>query len=383
MLDRRTFLKIGGVGIAGVVLVPLLDGCEQHTVTPLTAPELVPFLTPQAQLFVQHGGEGSIPTWAMPDIKQEEWKLEIGRQLGATFSNNLTITFADLMQAKADGAEITFLKTMQCILESPLRVSATGYTGNAYWTGIPLKHFLDKAGIDYNLNRRILLYGADKPSDGSRQFGFINNLTVDRIINGESQGLFPPILAYAMNGEPLTREHGFPVRLIVHEMYGFSNVKWLVRASATQAPQDTGTYQLEGYTERVIQASSRGTSVREGVSIPRGETVIRGFAISGHAAISTVEISIDGGPFAPATITPLAEIQDQESLPPSIQQLSKGTAYPYQGVWTPWTFRWDAPGGTHTIAIRATDAAGNTQPDPDDSISDGQNGVVKYKVTVS
>ncbi|KXK54682.1 MAG: Oxidoreductase molybdopterin binding domain protein [Chlorobi bacterium OLB7] len=252
-----------------------------------------------------------------------------------------------------------------------------------YWTGIPLKHFLDKAGIDYNLNRRILLYGADKPSDGSRQFGFINNLTVDRIINGESQGLFPPILAYAMNGEPLTREHGFPVRLIVHEMYGFSNVKWLVRASATQAPQDTGTYQLEGYTERVIQASSRGTSVREGVSIPRGETVIRGFAISGHAAISTVEISIDGGPFAPATITPLAEIQDQESLPPSIQQLSKGTAYPYQGVWTPWTFRWDAPGGTHTIAIRATDAAGNTQPDPDDSISDGQNGVVKYKVTVS
>lgn len=380
MLDRRTFLKMGGVGIAGVVLVPLLDGCEQHTVTPLMAPELVPFLTPQSSLFVQHGGEGSIPTWAMPDIKQDEWKLEIGRQLGANFSENLTITFADLMQAKADGAEITFLKTMQCILESPLRVSATGYTGNAYWTGIPLKHFLDKAGIDYNTNRRILLYGADKPSNGSRQFGFINNLTVDRIVNGESQGLFPPMLAYAMNGEPLTREHGFPVRLIVHEMYGFSNVKWLVRAAATTVNTDIGTYQSEGYTERVMQASSRGTSIRQEAVIPSGATIIRGVAISGHAAIEKVEISIDNGAFVPATLTPLTEIQDQESLPPSIQQLSKGTAYPYQGVWTPWTFQWNAPAGDHTIAIRATDKAGNTQPDPDDSISDGQNGVVKYKV---
>lgn len=383
MLDRRTFLKIGGVGIVGVVLMPMLNGCEEHTVTPLMAPELVPFLTPQSELFVQHGGEGSIPTWAMPDIKQDEWKLEIGRQLGATFSAMLTITFADLMQAKADGAEITFLKTMQCILESPLRLSATGYTGNAYWTGIPLKYFLDKAGIDYNTNRRVLLYGADKPTNGSRPFGFINNLTVDRIINGESQGLFPPLLAYAMNGEPLTREHGFPVRLIVHEMYGFSNVKWLVRAAATTINTDTGTYQLEGYTERVMQASSRGTSVREGASTPRGATIIRGFAISGHAAIDKVEISIDGGAYAPATLIPLTEIQDQESLPPSIQQLSKGTAYPYQGVWTPWTFQWDAPGGEHIIAIRATDKAGNTQPDPDDSISDGQNGVVKYKVTVT
>lgn len=35
------------------------------------------------------------------------------------------------------------------------------------------------------------------------------------------------ILAYEMNGQPLTRDHGFPVRVIVPGTVGARNVKWL------------------------------------------------------------------------------------------------------------------------------------------------------------
>jgi hypothetical protein len=372
-IDRRTFLKLGGVGILGVTFTPLLGGCEEFIVTQLVEPKPVLFNTPQSEFFIQNGGEGSIEGWQQPSIAQNDWRLAIEKEnLTAPFIQEVgSVSFADLIGATAD--TITLLKTMQCILESPVRLTQTGYTGSAYWTGVPLRFFLDRAGLDLTPYKRLRLYGAD---------GFTNNFPVGRIL--ESDGLVQPLLVYQINGEPLTPEHGFPVRLIVQEGYGYMNVKWITKVRASFSDTEFGTYQNEGYVDDgVMRVNSRSTSLGEAISIPSGTTEITGFAVSGFAPISAVEVSIDGGAFQPAEIVPLEEIQSREALPPNILQLQQSLLYPFKAVWTMWRFQWDAPSGNHTVAIRASDDAGNVQPAIDGSFYDGQTAVTRYDVTVS
>jgi DMSO/TMAO reductase YedYZ molybdopterin-dependent catalytic subunit len=368
-IDRRTFVKLGGVGIVGVTFTRLLSGCEDLTVTPV-GDATTPFITPNGSFFVQHGGRDTIAGWTMPQLTQDGWSMKISGEV----QSELTIAFGDVQAAANAGQEITILKTMQCILQSTLRPTATGYAGNAWWTGVPLKSFLDRAGIDVNNTKRLLIYGYDN---------FLNNIPLERITKAEERGLMQPLLAYRMNGEPLPVEHGFPVRLIIPELLGYKNVKWIREVRASFSNSAIGTYQREGFSdEGVIQVSSRSTNLYDELTLDSGPIEIAGFAVSGTSAIDRVEVSIDGAPFSPASLVPLDEIRQRESLPDTIRQLAAREPYPFKAVWVLWKYRWNAFSGKHTIAIRATDAAGNTQPATDRDISDGQNGVAMYEVTV-
>ncbi|TFB12981.1 oxidoreductase, partial [Microbacterium sp. 3H14] len=86
--------------------------------------------------------------------------------------------------------------------------------GNAKWLGVPLRDVLKKAGVksgaDMVLSRSVDGYTASTP---------LSALTDDDL---------DAILAVGMNGEPLPREHGFPVRMVVPGLYGYvSATKWL------------------------------------------------------------------------------------------------------------------------------------------------------------
>ncbi len=61
------------------------------------------------------------------------------------------------------------------------------------------------------------------------------------------QALLPDVmLAYEMDGQPLRREHGAPVRLVIPDMYGYKSVKWVNRIELrTSAP--TGYWEQHGY----------------------------------------------------------------------------------------------------------------------------------------
>jgi hypothetical protein len=113
-----------------------------------------------------------------------------------------------------------------------------------------------------------------------------------------------------------------------------------------------------------------------------GAVEISGYAVSGYGPITNVDVRINNGAFAPAEIVPLSEITATETLPASIRQLAEATPYPYRAVWTKWRFRWNAPAGEHTVAVRATDSTGTAQPEVDDNIFDGQTGIARYNVTV-
>lgn len=365
-MNRRAFLRrAGGAAIACAVLP--LAGCEKNTVEVIAEGTDLTFLTPNDVFFEQYGAEASVFGWpGVQTIAESAWQLTID----GLVSSQQTVTFADL-QAETP---MTVLKTIRCILDPP--ADLPGLVGNALWTGVPLRTFLDRAGIDQANTNRLRLYAAD---------GFTNNITLDQVYNVPDD-LFEPLLAFRMNGQPLAAEHGAPVRLLMADQYGYKNVKWLTRIEATADDTVFGSYQnIIGYTDDGrIRTVNKATNPLSFDTLPVGPNQITGYAISGFEGIDKVEVSIDGGAFEEARILPLAELT---ALFPEIQdavqvQEPQRFAYPFRGVWALWTFDWDAPAGNHTIRIRATDRAGNTQTPTDTDPFDGQNQIFELSVIV-
>jgi DMSO/TMAO reductase YedYZ molybdopterin-dependent catalytic subunit len=375
-IDRRTFLVAAGGTLTGIVILPSLTGCESHSIEPLVKPRPQPFITPAQSFFVQNGGEGAIKGWSQPVYGAvDEWSLTIRN--GNTPLD--TLHFNDILAVAEDPSNrITILKTIQCVLQSEVRVNPVGFSGNAYWTGVSLRQVLENAGLDTSPAspaKRLVFTGED---------GFTNNITMKRL-RGEDQesvGLIEPLLVYQMNGADLSPDHGWPVRLIIHEGYGYKNVKWLKDIQAVNFDVEVGTYQENGYVDDGIQrVNSRGTSLFDRIEVPEGPSTIYGFSLSGYAPIEKVEVSIDGTG-GEAELISLAELREDSTIPDDILQLTSNTPYPYMGVWTPWRYDWDAQPGSHTVEIKATDGNGNVQPEDDTKIDDGQNGVTRYRIEV-
>jgi DMSO/TMAO reductase YedYZ molybdopterin-dependent catalytic subunit len=119
------------------------------------------------------------------------------------------------------------------------------------------------------------------------------------------------LLAYAMNGEPLPLQHGYPVRLIVPNWYGVASVKWLTAIEIVEHAFD-GYFQTEKYWYEIDEAQREPVTLQrvralvtdpaDGENMTRGETVVRGVAWSGLAQIARVEVSINDGPWREARL---------------------------------------------------------------------------------
>ena len=368
---RRAFLRQAGGALVGLAFVPLV-GCDENVVRPRLEGGATPFLTPpevapaEGGFYVENGAEGAVPGWTMPDLDPATWSLRID----GLVATPLVLTAADLA-AEADAA-VTVLKTMRCITDTN---EFPGLTGTTLWRGLPLRRFLDRAGLDRQAARRLRLYAAD---------GFTNNLRLDAIYRDFPAGVYEPLLVFEMGGRPLTRAHGAPVRLMVFDDYGYRSVKWLTRVEAVASDDVFGTYQqVLGYSDAAtMQIASKITDPLEAEALPAGATLIQGFAVSGFAAVATVEVAVDGGPFVPARIVPFADVLAENPALAEAQQVIDGLDFPLPAVWVTWQFRWEATPGSHQIRVRATDAAGNTQPERDPTFEDGLNPIAEVNVTV-
>ena len=181
------------------------------------------------------------------------------------------------------------------------------------------------------------------------------------------------LIAYEMNGEPLGPDHGAPFRLVVPHWYAVASVKWLKRIDVLTEPYtgefQTGHYMYE-WPDRPAEAVSimrvraRITDPQPRATIPVGTYTVRGKAWTGSGPITNVDISLTGeGEWLPA-----------EVAPPS-------SAY----AWQEWSFEWQADEpGRHTLRARATDAAGNVQPDvpPWNRLGYGNNAIEVIYVDV-
>jgi DMSO/TMAO reductase YedYZ molybdopterin-dependent catalytic subunit len=184
----------------------------------------------------------------------------------------------------------------------------------------------------------ILFRGADSgaPADLGRTIAFERSLPLP----------VPPdaIVAHAMNGAPLPREHGAPFRLIVPGWYGMASVKWLTEIVAIATPF-RGFYQADRYVigeEPLNEIAPRALIVApvDGARLSAGPTVIRGYAWSGRTPIQRVEVSTDvGAHWTEATL---------------------GRAV--GRAWRTWEVPWASSTGPATLLARATNASGERQP---------------------
>lgn len=223
-----------------------------------------------------------------------------------------------------------------------------GAVSAAEWTGTPLRAVLDRAGVKDGVVE-ILFEGADhgKPKDGPGDIPFARALPLDKALHEDT------LLVHTMNGEPLPRDHGAPLRLVVPRWYGMASVKWLHRIEALTEPF-TGYYQKNRYIYSLaggaaptpvttMRVKALITSPDEGATIAQGPYVVRGKAWSGEGEVVKVEVGVDGGDdWREATLLP-----------------SDG---PY--TWRAWEYQWtaDVP-GRRALRARATDSKGNAQPD--------------------
>ena len=291
----------------------------------------------------------------VPNIRSDSWRLVVDGEV----ERALSLSYSELVSLPAQ--ELTV--TVECAGNGRSYFNpkangeqwSYGAVGNAVWTGTPLRTILEMAGIKPPAVE-ILCIGADRGSlpDGTRQVAFERSLPLET-------GTAPnTLLAWAMNGEPLTAAHGYPLRLIVPGWYGMASVKWLARISVLANPFE-GFYQRERYvivqegkdndsgsgrspTLPVTRMEPRAliTSPVDGSRLEHGRVTISGLAWSGSAPIEQVELSLDGG----ATWEPTSLVGPKKRY-----------------TWRRWEYDWGPNnGGWHQLVACATDVNGNTQP---------------------
>ena len=230
-----------------------------------------------------------------------------------------------------------------------------GLSGNGKWTGLPLKTVIASVGLKPEA-RDIVFFGADHGEEEVEwrtqkykiDYHFGRSLAREKAMSDE------PFVAWALNGQPLTKHQGAPLRLIVPGWYGVSNVKWLQEIHA-QADHYVGKYQARWYrtvrTEMVdgeLKVSETEVSHMNLKSFVARVTKngsdhkVLAVVLNDGTPIKSVEIQVDEGPWQMATADPATK--DKFG-------------------WKFYTYTWKgATPGDHTIVSRATDVTGAVQP---------------------
>jgi len=230
-----------------------------------------------------------------------------------------------------------------------------GLSGNGRWTGVPLRAVLDRAGVKPSA-RAFVFFGADHGPEDVDFRGTISKVEQQfgRSLNREQALSGTPFLAWALNGEPLTRHQGSPLRLLVPGWYGVSNVKWLAQIHL-QEEAYLGKYQARWYrtfrgemidgemrwNETAISHMQLKSFVAR-VAKNGSAYKVTGVILNDGTPIRSVEVKVDDGPWQAATMDP-------------------STKEKYG--WKLFTYTWNgATPGDHTIVSRVTDTTGKVQP---------------------
>jgi DMSO/TMAO reductase YedYZ molybdopterin-dependent catalytic subunit len=266
----------------------------------------------------------------IPQLRAADWRL----RLHGMVDREITLTFDDLMRRPLVERTVT----MTCV-SNPV---GGDLISTANFVGVDLRGLLLEAGVQQ---------GADQVFCTSTD-GFTAGTPTDVVLE-QGRGA---MLAVGMNGEALPPEHGFPVRMVVPGLYGYvSGTKWIADMEVTTFGRDRQSYWLQrGWAERApIKTEARIDLPKGFSSVPAGPVDVAGIAWSQPRGIGKVEVRMDGGPWRPAELA--TEVGGD--------------------TWRMWRTRFDLAAGSHTVAVRATDADGNTQTEQRaDPVPDGASG---------
>lgn len=321
------------------VLIPFLDA-QPNVKRQTRWAELTSWFTKSEDLYV-------VSHYGTPTLTADSHVLE----LSGLLRKPKKLTLADIKARKR--------KTITATLECGGNSNSPGFMGaigNVKWTGTSFAALLDdcaplKRGIE------VVFFGADEKVEKIRDKDYPQNFARSLHINDARRDDI--LLCYEMNGEPLTKEHGFPLRLVVPGWFGISWVKWLNRIEVLDRRYMSKYMATEYVTlrgeERGDKAIWRLTSVgpmdvksiiARAVKFKDGTVRLTGAAWGDGTPIKSVEVKVDDGPWQPAKIdrTPKDKY-----------------------TWRFFTFDWEKPeAGEHKLVSRAIDGEGRVQPSAED-----------------
>jgi DMSO/TMAO reductase YedYZ molybdopterin-dependent catalytic subunit len=260
-----------------------------------------------------------------PAVQEEDWRLNVS----GLVEKPLALTLEDLRRYEAMHQFIT----LSCI-SNPVGGDLIGTTR---WTGVSLQRLLPDLRLEPAATH-LKIRSVDR---------FFEVVSLDAIKGDERI-----MLTYAWDGVPLKREHGFPLRIYIPDIYGMKQPKWIESIEATDRWEPG--YWVERGWNRVAQMHA--TSVIDTVAVDmniigadqRKLVPIGGIAHAGARGISRVEVQVDNGPWEQAALrTPLSQL-----------------------TWVIWRYDWPFRSGKHTFTVRCYEGNGTPQiattspPDP-------------------
>jgi DMSO/TMAO reductase YedYZ molybdopterin-dependent catalytic subunit len=348
-LSRRDFFRTAGVGALGLGFgVSVFDGIyqyaeavteeEKHALLMKGTVNFMGFIAKE----ITPNDEFYITTYSdtVPSVDPGKFSLRIEGLIDKPY----TLTLKELEDMK----DKTEFVTLECI-GNPVGGDSIS---NALWDGVTLSKIIERARP-----RNGIVKTAFFAEDGySDSIPYALSLSED------------VFLAFRMNGEPLPRKHGYPLRAIVPGIYGMKHVKWLSKIELVN-------YSFKGYWEKkgwsdeaIIPDKAQILMPMEGKMIPAGNYVIGGVAFGGRYGISKVQISLDG-----------KKTWHDTALKPPLSKWS----------WTLWSYNWKPSGaGDYTITVRGVDRSGKVQESPSlvgklfGSFPDGAKGLHSVNVKV-
>jgi len=306
-LTRREVLRLAALGAGGALLAACARATEPITralPTPSPSVPTIPITATKDFFTLSIRGTPTLPA---------DWKLTIT----GLVEQSLTLTLDEIKALPA----VTATRTLACI-SNPV---GGDLIGNAVWRGVRLRDLLARARVTSNA-RYLKLESFD---------GFHTGIPLDLGMDTDA------LLVYEINGEPLPRDLGAPLRCLFPGRYGMKQPKW-IQTITVMSEMHLGFWEKQGWSDDAyLLPFSRIDAPKNSTTITEATFMLSGIAFSGAAGLAKVEISWD---------------DTKQWFPADL------TRAPSPLAWSVW--RWSGQAlsaGRHTLYARATDGRGNMQ----------------------
>jgi DMSO/TMAO reductase YedYZ molybdopterin-dependent catalytic subunit len=270
-----------------------------------------------------------------PLVEPDTWALTVSRD-GRPLA---TYSYDQLMERATYQADVT----IGCVSNEV----GGDLIGTARWQGVLLADLLRESGVT--------------------RAGRVAGVSVDGWFASFAGALAfdgrPAMVAVGMNGEPLPVKHGFPARLVVPGLYGYTSAtKWLQAIDVSDRTDLPGFWADRGWAPAVdVHVTSRIDAPRDGASVAAGTVPLAGIAWAPLSGVGAVEVQVDDGPWQPARLS----------------KAVSGT------LWRQWALDWRPVPGTYRVRVRASDADGRPQDTQRRPVfPSGATGLHEVRVTV-
>ena len=226
-VGRRVVLGMMGTGLAGIVFGSKAADLLERVVAPLASRDGTGLLS----LFPVGRFRIYTVTGRLHSRSDVDYRLNVG----GFVDSPVTLTLDELRAMPPT----RMTKDFQCV---------TGWrVHDVKWTGVRLADLLDKAGVKD---------GAQGVRFGSFDGVYTETLTMDQARRDDV------IVAYEMEGKPVTAAHGGPARLYVAPMYGYKSIKWLDMIEVSETVPRPGYWEVRGYDTDAWIGKSNGRDDR-------------------------------------------------------------------------------------------------------------------------